>query len=207
MVSAVNKAVFLDKDGTLIKDIPYNVDINRIVFYDSTFNGLRLLSKHGYRLFIVSNQAGLALGLFDEKNLSDVIDFISSKLSEEGIKVDGFYYCPHSPSGVIPEFTKACHCRKPADGLLTTAATEHGISLERSWMIGDILNDVEAGNRAGCRSILLNNNNETEWDMAGYRKPFAVAADMEAAARIIIETDGEHERPLDPLQESAMHQA
>jgi D-glycero-D-manno-heptose 1,7-bisphosphate phosphatase len=206
-MNALKKAVFLDKDGTLIRNVPNNVSVDRIVFYEFVFDGLKLLRKHGYKLLIVSNQAGIALGLFDEKAFLKSIDFISSALLKEGVALDGYYYCPHSPQGVVPEYTKICDCKKPSDGLIRRAAIEHGIDLERSWMIGDILNDVEAGNRAGCRSILVDNNNETEWVMGGYRKPFAVTLDFYAAAGLIIETDNVHEGGVGQLQEGALHQA
>jgi len=100
----------------------------------------------------------------------------------------GFYYCPHHPDGAVADLRTTCACRKPAPGLLWQAARAEGIDLARSWFIGDILNDVEAGNRAGCRTILLNNGHETEWVASPLRVPWAVAPDLDAAARIICDT-------------------
>jgi histidinol phosphatase-like enzyme len=92
--------------------------------------------------------------------------------------LDGFYYCPHAPDA-------GCDCRKPAPGMLERAAREHGVDLRASWMIGDILDDVEAGRRAGCRTILLDNGNETEWRDGEQRCPDYVARDLAQAAAII----------------------
>lgn len=157
MQQPVNKAVFLDKDGTLIKDEPYNVDPAKVVFEEDVFEGLRTLLLDGYRLVIVSNQPGLALDLFSQTELDALIRYFEDIFAENGLLLSGFYYCPHAPDGI------ACACRKPEPGLLIGAARDLNIDLGHSWMIGDILNDVEAGNRAGCQTVLIDNGNETEW--------------------------------------------
>lgn len=181
-----DRAVFVDKDGTLIEDVPYNVDPVQIRFTPRAVEGLRLLADRGYRLFIVSNQPGVALGRFAEAALETVERHISGELRDHGIRLDGFYYCPHLPHGAIPRYAIACGCRKPGSGLLERAARDHGIKLTRSWMVGDILDDIEAGRRACCRTILINNGNETEWDLTGERWPEALADDLLAAAQIIL---------------------
>lgn len=161
------KAVFLDKDGTLIRDEPYNVDPAKVVFEEHVFEGLRTLHGDGYRLVIVSNQPGIAMGLFSQTELDALIRYFDDQFAENGLVLSGFYYCPHAPvNGGI-----ACDCRKPEPGLLIRAAQELHIDLSRSWMIGDILNDVEAGKRAGCRTVLIDNGNETEWESGPYREP------------------------------------
>lgn len=155
----VNKAVFLDKDGTLIRDEPYNVDPAKVVFETDVFEGLRTLQGDGYRLVIVSNQPGLAMGLFSQTELDALVRYFEDRFAENGVMLSGFYYCPHLPATDGP----SCACRKPEPGLILRAAKELDIDLKHSWMIGDILNDVEAGNRAGCQTILIDNGNETEW--------------------------------------------
>lgn len=180
------RAVFLDKDGTLVENVPYNVDPAFIRFTPSAIEGLRLLGDRGYRLFVVSNQPGIALGRFSEQALSTVERHISDELRERGVRLEGFYYCPHHPHGALPDYAVRCSCRKPDSGLLTQAAREHGIELTRSWMVGDILDDIEAGRRARCRTILINNGNETEWDLSGERWPEALAEDLLSAAQIIL---------------------
>jgi D-glycero-D-manno-heptose 1,7-bisphosphate phosphatase len=181
-----NRAVFVDKDGTLVEDLPYNIDPSCIKFTLGAMDGLRLLADQGFRIFIVSNQPGVALGRFSEDALRVVEDHIHDALRRNGVTLHGFYYCPHLPNGAIPGYAVTCACRKPGSGLLMRAARDHGLELTRSWMVGDILDDIEAGRRARCRTILIDNGNETEWDLRGERQPEAVADDLLAAAQIIV---------------------
>jgi len=180
------KAVFLDKDGTLIPDIPYNVDGNLVTLDEGVVEGLQLLQSYGYLLVIVTNQSGLAHGYFTLEQLDTVRNTIKKMCSKIGIYLDGFYYCPHHPNGTIPGYKAECECRKPQPGLLLKAAGDMDIDLSSSWMIGDILNDVEAGNRAGCKTILINNGNETDWHSGAGRAPQYQARDLAEAARYIL---------------------
>ncbi|MGN8057405.1 D-glycero-alpha-D-manno-heptose-1,7-bisphosphate 7-phosphatase [Pedobacter sp. 22163] len=161
---AVKHAIFLDKDGTLIPDIPYNTDPALISLEKNVGQTLARLAVH-YKLIIVSNQSGVAFGYFDENDLKRVERRIESLLQEYGVSLSGFYYCPHHPNGHVAPYITLCNCRKPNPGLIIRAAAEHDIELTGSWMIGDILNDVQAGKAAGCKSILIDNGNETEWDL------------------------------------------
>lgn len=174
-------AVFLDKDGTLVEDVPYNADPARIRLAPDAGPALGRLLRDGFRLFVVSNQPGVALGYFPAAALARLSRRIEHLAGRKGVLLHGFYYCPHAPA----PGTAGCGCRKPAPGLLLQAAVQHGIDLASSWMIGDILDDVEAGHRAGCRSILLDNGNETEWDLSPARRPDAVAKTLTGAAAII----------------------
>jgi D-glycero-D-manno-heptose 1,7-bisphosphate phosphatase len=187
--SASERAVFLDKDGTLIDDVAYNVDPLRITLAPGAAEGLYLLVRRGYRIFVVSNQPGVALGIFPEHALRAVEARLRELLRDVGVPLAGFHYCPHLPGGTVPEYAVPCPCRKPASGLLARAAREHGIDLERSWMVGDILDDIEAGHGAGCRTVLIDNGNETEWDLAHERRPDKVAADLFEAAALIVSAD------------------
>ncbi|WP_419701568.1 D-glycero-alpha-D-manno-heptose-1,7-bisphosphate 7-phosphatase [Mucilaginibacter sp. NFX135] len=181
-----NKAVFLDKDGTLIVDIPYNVNPGLIVLSDHCLTGLHRLQAEGYLLVVISNQAGVARGYFNEKALMVVENTLRSMLAQANIQLSGFYYCPHHPEGIVKTWAVDCDCRKPAPGLLHRAAAELAIDLNSSWMIGDILNDIEAGNRAGCKSILIDNGNETEWHLNEIREPEIKVNNInEAAAHIL----------------------
>ena len=173
---ALGRAVFLDKDGTLIDDLPYNVDPARIRLAPGAAEAVAALRAGGFRLFVVSNQPGAALGKFRAEALLGVQAALQRLLDDA---LGGFYFCLHRPDA-------GCACRKPAAGLLQRAAREHGLSLARSWMVGDILDDVEAGRRAGCRAILVDNGNETEWRGGAARQPDAVVGDLaQAAARIL----------------------
>jgi D,D-heptose 1,7-bisphosphate phosphatase len=179
------KAVFLDKDGTLVDDVPYNVDPRRILLSSGAGPALRLLARLDYRLFVISNQDGVAFGRFPESSMDAVGNRLQDLLFREQLSLDGFYYCPHHPGGSVAGYACDCHCRKPKPGLLLKAAQDHGIDLRASWMIGDILHDVEAGNRAGCKTVLLDNGNETEWRLGPRRVPTRMAHDLYAAAVLI----------------------
>ena len=180
-------AVFLDKDGTLIDDVPYNVDPALIRLAPRAEEGLPRLHGAGFPLIVVSNQSGVARGLFPESALQAVEDRIRCLLGRLGVPLAGFSYCPHHPEGSVARHAFACGCRKPAPGMLVRAARDRGLDLGRSWMIGDILDDVEAGHRAGCRTVLIDNGNESEWSLTPGRKPDHRAGDLAEAARIIVE--------------------
>lgn len=186
------QAVFLDKDGTLIEDVPYNVDPQLIKLTSGAIEGLLFLQKAGYKLIVITNQSGVAHGYFPESALLAVEERLHQLLALSSISLDGFYYCPHHPDGVVPEFALTCDCRKPAPGLLLHAACEHNIDLQNSWFIGDILNDVEAGRRAGCKTILIDNGNETEWQLSKLRTPHYIVTDLAAAAQVILSADVKH---------------
>ncbi len=181
-----NKAIFLDKDGTLIPDIPYNVNPDLITLEEGAVDGLYCLQAIGYLLIIISNQSGVAKGLFAEKELNGVREKIMQLLENNHIELDDFYYCPHHPAGSVQGYNIECECRKPLPGMIVQAAQEHNIDLSASWMIGDILNDVEAGHNAGCRSILINNGNETEWLINQSRQPEFTATTITEAADYIL---------------------
>ncbi|PIG94314.1 HAD family hydrolase [Gloeocapsopsis sp. IPPAS B-1203] len=184
------RAVFLDKDGTLIEDVPYNVDPKRIKFTKGAVTGLQQLSGAGYVLIAITNQSGVARGYFQESALQGVEERLQQLLESAGVALSGFYYCPHHPQGVVKEYTMQCACRKPEPGLLLQAAANHQLDLSQSWFVGDILNDIEAGRRAGCKTILIDNGNETEWQLSPLRIPHHTVADLAEAAQVIIKESG-----------------
>ncbi|MBZ5710672.1 D-glycero-alpha-D-manno-heptose-1,7-bisphosphate 7-phosphatase [Nannocystis pusilla] len=179
-------AIFLDKDGTLIDDVPYNVDPARVCLTRGAREGVTALQAAGYALVVVTNQSGVARGLFGGEALLIVRARIEALL---GRRLDGFYWCPHYPAGVVREYAIACGCRKPQPGLLTRAAGELGLDLARSWMVGDILSDVEAGCRAGCRTALLGQPPDP-LSLAPQYMPTLVAGDLAEAARRILGATG-----------------
>ncbi|TWR31539.1 HAD family hydrolase [Mucilaginibacter pallidiroseus] len=182
----MTKAIFLDKDGTLIPDIPYNVNPELITLETNAIEGLKQLAAQGYLLAVISNQSGVARGLFEGGKLADVETKLQSLLNNEGLDLAAFYYCPHHPEGDQGGFNIDCDCRKPKPGMLLKAATDLNVDLSSSWMIGDILNDVEAGNRAGCKTVLINNGNETEWLEGDFRKPTYICENINQAAQRIL---------------------
>lgn len=179
------KAIFLDKDDTLIPDVPYNVNPGLITLQDGVIEGLKLLKEKEYIFAVISNQAGVARGYFKYEDLKNVQQKLDDLLNGEDLQIEGYYFCPHHPQGKLPEYTINCNCRKPAPGMILQAAKELNIDKESSWMIGDILNDVEAGNKAGCKTVLLNNGNETEWSQGNFRTPTHIAPNFLDAARYI----------------------
>lgn len=181
-----NKAVFLDKDGTLIPDIPYNIDPSLINIEDDVIQGLKILQQQQFRLIVISNQSGVAKGYFSEKDLLRVFERISALLKPHDIFIDEYFYCPHADDGMIAPYAISCDCRKPLPGMFLKAASLMNIDLSSSWMIGDILNDIEAGNVAGCSTVLLDNGNETEWLVSNMRMPYLIAKNMLEAAQFII---------------------
>ena len=189
MMLVKRKAVFLDKDGTLVENRPFNGIAESFVLLPGTMEGLQMLHQAGYLLVVVTNQGGVAQGSITEGNLADIEVALRIRLASANIPLAGFYYCPHHPDGLIPRYSIHCSCRKPQSGLLHQAARELRIDLERSWMIGDILHDVEAGRSAGCRTVLLTNGNETEWDMSASRWPDILADNVWGAARSVLGAD------------------
>src|SRR5437588_4500147 len=179
-------AIFIDKDGTLIHDIPYNVDPDLIALQEDSADGLKMLCDSGYKLIVISNQPGVACGYFSEEELFFVEEKLRSLLEPSSIKLCGFYFCPHYARGIIDESAVDCYCRKPMPGMLLHAAEVNDIDLSSSWMIGYILNDVEAGNRAGCKTILIDNGNETEWLTGEFRTPVLICNNINEAADCIL---------------------
>ncbi|OZI20215.1 HAD family hydrolase [Bordetella genomosp. 9] len=182
---AMKPAIFLDKDGTLLADVPYNADPARMVWAPGAREGIALLAQLGHPLIVISNQAGVAMGRFDEAALHPVRRRLEAMFRTRGAQLADFYYCPHHPDGTQAAYAVSCICRKPMPGLLRRAAADHGIDLRASWFVGDILNDVEAGARAGCRTLLLDNGHETEWVRGRWRMPDDTAPDLYMAARLI----------------------
>ncbi|HEX7082340.1 MAG TPA: HAD family hydrolase [Gammaproteobacteria bacterium] len=185
----LRRAVFLDKDGTLVEDVPFNVDARRLRLGPGADEALPRLARAGFVLAVVSNQSGVARGYFAEDALAGVARDLGALVAGLGVTLDGFYYCPHHPEGRVAAYRRDCECRKPRPGLLERAARDLDVDLAASWLVGDILDDVEAGRRAGCRTILIDNGNETEWRLARERLPHHAVANLAEAARLIVALD------------------
>jgi len=181
-------AIFLDKDGTLLEDVPYNVDPDAMKLAPGAREALAIFADVGALIFVISNQGGVARGRFEIGALDDVEARLHELVASCGATLSGVYWCPHDTQGLVALYNRACDCRKPAPGMLLSAAREHDLALDRSWFIGDILDDVEAGRRAGCRTVLIDNGNETVWRRGPLREPHVVAADMHRAALAIRES-------------------
>lgn len=203
MPNICSRAVFLDRDGTLIHNYHYCCDPEQVSLLPGVSQALRWLAMAGYRLIVISNQAGIARGYLAEERLAAVHERLCALLSAEGIHLEAIYYCPHHREGKIAGYASPCLCRKPEPGLFFRAAAERGIALAQSWCIGDILPDVEAGNRAGCRTVLIDLGTEPLPDIA-IRVPTYVARNLPHAARLILAAGDDSRQPVDPLPLSTL---
>lgn len=182
-------ALFLDRDGTLVEARHYPSRPEDLILYPGIGAGLRLLQHAGWKLVVITNQSGLARGLFSESDLDRMHDHLRAELAADGVSIDGVYFCPHHPEGLVPDLAVACDCRKPQPGMLRKAAADLGIDLAASWFLGDILDDVEAGTRAGCRTVLIDLGSEAPPAFPD-RRPTAVARDTAHALAIVAAAAG-----------------
>jgi len=143
------KAVFLDRDDTIIKDSGYINDPEDVNLLPGAARGLLQLRSMGYKLVLVSNQSGVARGIVTEKALGDIHERLEELLAKEGAYLDGIYYCPYHPEGSVAKYRRESELRKPNPGMLLRAAEQFDIELGASWAIGDSQRDIEAGLRAG----------------------------------------------------------
>ncbi len=192
-------AVFVDLDGTLIEPLPADLaDPTPVRFIPGAGEALARLRAAGLAVVIVTNQSGIARGYFSRAQFARLQDVLERQLQDEfGAEIDDVAVCPHSPDA---RGRPACLCRKPAPGMLTRAARAHGLDLHRSWMIGDTLDDVEAGHRAGARSVLLDTGGETEWRLSPLREPDGRFTDWEALVdQLLASIDPLPARPVTAL--------
>lgn len=177
-------AVFLDRDGTLIAEVGNLGDPARASLLPGVPAALRQLRDADYALIVVTNQGGVARGLFGEEAVRAVNARVAELLGEAGVLVDGWYFCPHHP-----EFTGTCECRKPEPGMLRRAADELALDLPASWMVGDHPTDAEAARRAGARPIIVRTGvgSLPGWD-ADPGPGVPVVDDLPAAADLILGT-------------------
>lgn len=149
------RAVFLDRDGTLNEEVGYLDSAGKLQMIPEAFEAVRRINESGMKAVVVTNQAGVAKGLFSEKFVRDVNDRIQGLFIEYGAQIDRFYYCPHHPSEGADPYRKICDCRKPEPGLLQQAAQDLDIDLPHSYMIGDHLRDIETAHRVDAKGILV----------------------------------------------------
>ena len=147
--------MFLDRDGTLIEERGYLSKLEDIALFADTPAALRRLRDAGFALVVVTNQAGIARGYFDEAFVQKAHRYLGEMLAAEGIVIDGYYYCPHHPDGLVPEYSRVCRCRKPAPGMVEHAARDLDLDIDRSFVVGDKWLDVELATNAGARGILV----------------------------------------------------
>ena len=147
--------VFLDRDGTLIEEVGYLSHLDRIALYPWSIESVKLLNRAGFKVVVVTNQAGVASGLFDEDFIDEAHRFLDQKFSDGGATIDKFYYCPHHPEASVEAYRSECDCRKPKAGMLWKAAQELQLELSHSFVIGDRLSDLRLGPAVGAKSVLV----------------------------------------------------
>ena len=149
--SVGNKALFLDRDGVINIDTGYVHKIEDFEFIDGIFDVCRFFQEKGFMIIVVTNQAGIARGYYDETDFHTLTEWMVGKFKEKGIMITDVFFCPHHP-----EFTGSCSCRKPEPGMILEAAEKYNIDLDRSILIGDKVSDIEAADNAGVGMAILN---------------------------------------------------
>ncbi|KQW52035.1 MULTISPECIES: HAD-IIIA family hydrolase [unclassified Roseateles] len=197
--------LFMNQDGTLVEHAANRVDPLLLRLRAGAGEALAQLQAAGVALVIVTNQAGLANGRITRAEFARLQQVLLQRLQDEfGVRITGVEVCPHSPDS---QGRPACLCRKPAPGMLTRAAHRHGIDLSRSWMVGDTLDDVEAGHRAGAAGLLLDNGSETVWRRSPLREPDARFFDWGALATYVEKLAGGAEREPPRWPSQSLHGA
>ncbi len=181
-----SKAVFLDRDGTIIKDAGYIADPDDVDLLPGSAEAIQRFAEAGYLIVVASNQSGIARGRFDETDLERIHERFEELLSEEGVSLDGAYYCPYldGSEATVRRYRRDSELRKPKPGMLLQAARELNVDLKRSWMIGDSPGDVQAGTRAGCKTVYLTHGNGNRG--AGDFVATHVVTDLREAADVVL---------------------
>ncbi len=148
-----DRTVFIDRDGTINVNYGYINNPNDFKMYPSVAKGIKLLQENGFKIIVITNQSGIARGYFSEKTLGEIHEKMKKDLSKEDAMVDAIYYCPHHPD-------EKCNCRKPKPGLLEKAIKDFDIDIEKSFIIGDRMLDVEAGYKIGLKTVLVPEDKE-----------------------------------------------
>jgi D-glycero-D-manno-heptose 1,7-bisphosphate phosphatase len=184
-------AVFIDRDGTVNEQMGYINHISRFVLLPGSAEAIRLLNRHQYLAIIVSNQSGVARGYFPIELVHEVHGYMERSLRREGAVLDGIFFCPHYPGGKVPEYSKACDCRKPRTGLIEEASRQFAIDMPGSYVIGDRCTDMELAGNSGLKGILVKTGyglGDLKYVLPNHpHQPFHVAEDLLDAVRWIVQ--------------------
>ncbi|MEQ1894981.1 MAG: HAD family hydrolase [Planctomycetota bacterium] len=183
-------AVFLDRDGTLVDELGFLARAEDLRLLPGAAAAVGRLNERGLAVIVVTNQSGIARGLFGERELAEVHARLGQELARAGARLDDVLYCPHHPSEGAPPWRRHCECRKPAPGLVLEAARRHELGLAESWMIGDSLRDLECGARAGLAGSILVRTGKGAEELQGLsaseRARTLVADDVGAAVELLL---------------------
>jgi len=175
----IKKAVFLDRDGTIAKDPGYCNRPEDFTMYPGVPQAVKQLNDNNFKVVVITNQSGLARGYFTEEMLNRIHRKMMAEIEAFGGRIDGIYYCPHHPND-------KCECRKPKPTLILQATEDHGISLDGSFMVGDMEMDVLAGQSAGCKTVLLRKIDTDGQDISGGTNPDHIAPSLVEAIEWIL---------------------
>ena len=184
----MRRAVFLDRDGTLLEEAGYLDRLERLVFFPFAIDAIRLLNRGGFAVVIITNQSGVGRGMYEEEFVVRAHEVVDQRVRAGGGRIDGYYYCPHHPAAEVERYRRDCICRKPGPGMLQQAAAELNLDLARSYAVGDKWTDVQAGVAAGARGILVRTGYGRSSETSPKRPivPEFVADDVIAAASWIL---------------------
>ena len=183
-----HRAVFLDRDGTITRDVGYTHRVADLQLLPNAAAGLARLAGLGFRLFITTNQSGIARGMFSEADMHAFHAALVEQLAGQGIAIEQIYFCPFHPTEGVGDYRRDSPLRKPADGMIRAAAAEHGLDLAASYTIGDQKSDILAGQRAGCGTILVRTGAAGSDDVALATPPDYTADDLLDAAAYVQQT-------------------
>jgi D-glycero-D-manno-heptose 1,7-bisphosphate phosphatase len=191
-------AVFLDRDGTIIHEVGYLDRREDIRVFPWTVDAIRLLNRAGYLVCVVTNQGGIALGLFDEAFVHSVHEEIDATLAANGARVDGWFHCPHHPRAVVGALQTPCVCRKPGRGMIDAACARFDIDVSRSWVVGDRDVDVQMAAGVGARGVLVRTGHgERDARAADTALPAGtpIVANLMEAVVTVLAADASHAGP------------
>jgi D-glycero-D-manno-heptose 1,7-bisphosphate phosphatase len=154
-VSVRKPAVFLDRDGTINEQMGYINHLSRFMIFHGVAEAVRLLNAHDFWVIVITNQGGVARGYYPIELMHEMHDFLTRSLNDKGAIIDGIFYCPHHPAGVMPEYSMECDCRKPKTGLIHQALDAFDIDMSKSYMVGDRHVDMELASRLEIDGILV----------------------------------------------------
>jgi len=175
----MNKAVFLDRDGTINEEVGYLTDLRMLRLIPGASAAIRRLNEADFKVVVVTNQSGVARGYFTESLVKETHARLEQMLLETGARLDGIYYCPHHPTAGNPPYAVVCDCRKPGIGLIDRAAQDLNIDISISYVVGDRWSDVELGQRAGTHTVLVRTGFDAD-DPGNIRLPHVVDPDFVA---------------------------
>ena len=176
-----NRAIFLDRDGTIIEDIGYINSPQQIKFIPGAIEAIKTFNEAGFIVVVITNQAGVARGLVTEDMLQTIDKTMHKWLLHGGAHLDGIYYCPHHPEHGVYPYKQQCECRKPHPGLIKKAQKDFNIDLAQSYMIGDKATDIEAGKKAGTKTVFVLSGRGKEERANLKEPPDHISVDLAAA--------------------------